>query len=100
MTLWTEGTQTLNYYDVTGKWNNDNIIENATVVSDTWYCLSFNNDSSQEKASFTVKNSTLVSNHAKGHNLLGLQSKAVAANVVLGEGVKLYTKASAPINKH
>ena len=37
VTLWTEGTQTLNYYDVTGKWNNDNIIENATVVSDTWY---------------------------------------------------------------
>ena len=98
LTLWTDKSQNINYYDMSGKWNTTNIIENCTIGNSIWGALAFNKNSSdagaqnnQEKTSVTIKNSTFIAAKTKGTTPIVIQAKAVSANVVLGEGVKMYS---------
>ena len=86
----TEG-QGMNYTVTESTWNKENLIDGCTLHSAAWGVLSFNNTTaSQEAASVTVKNSTLVTSKDKS-NTIAIQTKAIGANLVLGEGVKMYS---------
>ena len=94
VTLWSDKSYCLGYYVAEDTYNKDNLIENCTFVSGAWFAISFNDAQvNQEKASLTVINSTLACLKFSGSPVVGLQTKpeGSTANIVYGEGVKLYS---------
>ena len=99
VTGWSEKSQNINYYEQSDLYNKTNLIENCTFGNPAWGAFSFNRnsskegvDNSQEKASMTFKNSTLIAaKGSKGTEAIVHQNKAVSANVAFGEGMKIYS---------
>ena len=90
-------SQNISYYDPTDRYNKDNVIDGCTISNPIWFCFSFNNaKASQEQASMTIINSSLMC--AKSAAAVGLQKKAISGNIVLGEGVKLYSYSGAGVS--
>lgn len=102
VTLWSDKGYNLGYYVAEDTYNKDNLIENCTFASAYWYCISFNDATvNQEKASITVINSTLAALKYPSSSAVGLQTKPEGskANIVFGEGVKIYSLAKAHTHK-
>ncbi len=82
-------------YDTKEDYKSINKIENCTLYSETYGCLNFNeNAADYSKTGITITNSKLVAANPEGALLFNkVGTETLSGQVVLGEGVTLYSYA-------
>ena len=91
VTLFSETQQNIGYTVTTGAYNDNNIIENSTVLNPAWGALAYNNaEASMKDVTFTIRNSTF--GNVKTSTAVVFQKAAAGGTVVFGEGMKIYSK--------
>jgi len=80
------------FYDATGKYNDVNLIENCTLVSDIYGTVGYNGkDTDFSKCNFTIKDTTMVCPKEAGSFNFIKQGASTMGNVTLGTGVTIYS---------
>ena len=93
MELYTVFGNCVALYDTEEAYEDINRIENCTLVSESFGCLSYNEgDTDFSKTGITIENTRLVAANREGEKIFNKFS-AASGRVVLGEGVELYSYA-------
>ena len=81
------------FYDATGKYNDVNLVENCTLVSDIYGTVGYNNkDTDFTKCNFTIRDTVMVCpKEAGSDNFIKNGSGCLPGNVTLGTGVEIYS---------
>ena len=88
-TLFSTGGAALCLYTTTAEFNKSNLVERSTILSDTYFAISFNrNDADQTDVAITVRDSDLITTKPNTF-VLGTRNKGQSGTVILGTGVNL-----------
>jgi len=91
MTIVAYGGAPIGLYDTNIKYTDVNLIENSTLVSENWGCITFNlADQDMTGTGITIRDSALIASKAGGNNLF-IARASQPGTVTLGTNVDLYT---------